>query len=165
MIDRFIRLGERIFSDDPWHRVPFQPILYLMLWGAVLRMATTDTDKPIPFDSFFATNVEEVWVALGLTCPPLALVAWWLITKCRWKRSSLAGLWVRLGADAGQFMALLTYHIAVAFTGPHYDTEGRVYARYVVGAAIMFVGVLVIRDIWALTLTEKLAGRIRRHRD
>ena len=165
MLAWFLRLGERIFSQDPWHRVPFQPILYLMLWGAVLRMVTTDTDTPIPFSALYFENVEVLWGWLGLTCPPLALLAWWLITKCRWKKAPLAGLWVRLGADVGQFIALLAYHIVVTFTGPHYATEGRVYARYVVGAALMFVALLVIRDLWAIALTERIAGRIRRDRE
>lgn len=161
LIDRFIRLGRRWFSDDGWHRVPFQPILYFMLWGAVLRMIVVD-DPPIQFEKVFHPSTATAWLVLGVVCPPLALLSWWLIMHCRWSRAALAGLWVRLGADLGQFTALITYHIVTVLTLPPVFNESRVYARYAVGACMLFVATLVVRDVWALVATERLASRMRR---
>ena len=161
VVDRFIRWGAQWFSQDAWHRVPFQPILYLMLWGAVLRIVIINRDSPMNFDSVISPSASTAWTALGLGCPPLAALAWWLIKRCKWHKSALAGLWIRLGADVGQLVALVSYHIVVVFTMPAVGTEARVYARYAVGACIMFVGVLVLRDIWSLVLTERVAGRMR----
>lgn len=160
-VDWFIKLGNRWFTQDAWHRVPFQPILYLMLWGAVLRIAVTNRDSPMNFENVISPSASTAWVVLGLGCPPLAGLAWWLIKRCKWHKAALAGLWIRLGADVGQLVALVAYHIVVVFTMPAVGTEARVYARYAVGACIMFVGVLVLRDIWSLVLTERVAGRMR----
>lgn len=136
-----------------------------MLWGAALRIALTDTDSPIRFEEIISPTAAGWWLSLSLACPPQALLAWWLIKKSNWKRGPLAGLWIRLGADVGQFLAIVTYHAVVAFTTPLHSTEARVYARYAVGACILFVGVLVLRDVWALALTERVAFRLRRRRN
>lgn len=163
-LDRFIAWGGRMFSPGAWHRAAFQPILYFFLWSATLRLALSSDYPPIQFDEALGGQwVAEVWLVGSLVCPPLALASWWLIAKSRWRQASLVGLWVRLGADLGQFLALVAAHAASALTVSRLGaTEGRVYSRYAVAACIVFVAAIVVRDVWALVATERLAQRIRR---
>lgn len=146
--------------------MPFQPILYFVLWGATVRIAVTDDNVPLAFSQVLSSEAGTLWTALGLTCPPLALLSWWLVAKSTVSRAALAGLWIRLGADVGQLTALITYHVVTVYSMPHVGTESRVYARYCVAAATLFVMALVARDMWALAATERLAIHLRRgHRE
>ena len=159
MVDRFVEVGNRWFSHDSWHRVPFQPILYFFLWSATLRIVITD-NPPIRFE-FIGTYTYTAWATAGLLCPPLALFAWWLMKRSKWRRGPLAALWIRLGADLGQLVALLTYHIVSVFTVYNLQNESRIYARYCVGAATMLVIALVLRDLWSIVLMERVAAKLR----
>lgn len=146
-----------------WHRVPFQPVLFLFAWGAVARVAWTE-ETPINFDEVFTTYTGYAWVALGLLCPPLALFSWWLIRHCRWRKAALAGMWVRFAADVGQLSVLAIYHVVTALAdyNRHVYGEDRVVGRYLVGACLLFSLLLVIRDVWALVVTERISRVIRR---
>ena len=75
-------------------------------------------------------------------------------------RAALVGMWTRLAADVGQFVALLVFHLATAFS-EGWPNETHAYTRYVFAAAMAFVLLLIVRDVWALTVTNNLAGRIR----
>lgn len=161
LLDKFALWGARAFSDHGWHRVSYQPVLYLFVWGAALRVAIT-SDTPIPFDVVFSPYVETAWVPLGLICPPLAFLAWWLMGhKCRLPRSALAGLWLRLAADAGQFAVLQIFFIVSFAVDPHSD-ESHVYSAYILASAMLFMLIVLVRDVWSLVMTEKLAGVIAR---
>lgn len=161
ILDKFALWGVRMFTDKGWHRVAFKPILFFFLWCAVVRMALSDQQPPIPLDTVFNGYVEAMWVALGLACPPLALIAWCLIAHCQWHRSTLAGMWLRLGADLGMGASLFIFHI-VAVTAELTSDESGVYMRYIMGAVLLFMVMLVVRDVWALMMTEKLAGVMER---
>lgn len=161
-LDSFLAWGGRAFSPGAWHRAVFQPILYFFLWGATVRMLVSDEHPPIRFD-ILAPWAATLWFVTSLTCPLLALLSWWLIAHCRLKRAALVALWIRFGADVGQLLALVTAHAATALTASDVGaSEGRVYSRYVLGASIVFVMLIVVRDVWALAATERLAWRIRR---
>jgi len=141
-----------------WQHVRFQPILYLFVWAAALRIAVTN-DLPIPPDELLTPWAETAWTITSLICPPLALLSWWLIVKSPLTRSALAGLWIRLGADAGQFAALLAYHV-VAYrlaTGPAAAVmEVAVYFRYITGACMVFCAMVVLRDLRAIVRVERM---------
>ena len=62
-----------------------------------------------------------MWDIPAIGCPPLALIARVMITHLR-PRIKLCGHWLRLTADFGMVIALLTYHIATAV---HYGFKGR----------------------------------------
>lgn len=157
-VDRFIRFGLRVFSPGRWHRVPFQPILYLFLWSAAVRIIFVD-GEPIPFQRYLTPWADIAWNVISLTCPPLALLSWWMLTQCRFARVTLAGLWVRLAADFGQFVGLLTFHVASAFTLTE-RTESHIYARYAVAACMAFTLTLVLRDLWAIAVMDRLARHL-----
>lgn len=162
ILDKFALWGAKAFTDNGWHRVAFQPVLFLFLWGAVIRMVVSDRLPPVPLDSVFNGYVEGMWVALGLACPPLALLAWCLIAHCsRWHRSTLAGMWLRLGADLGMGALLVIFHI-VAVSAELTAGESGIYMRYIMGAILFFTVMLVLRDVWSLMMTEKLAGVMER---
>jgi len=160
--DRFVTLGSRIFSSGAWHRAPFQPIIYLMLWGAVLRIVA-DRTVPAPFQQTLSSGGEMAWILLVLICPPLSLFAWWLIMRARWLRSSLIGLWLRLASDAGMCCALLVFHIADALDSYRTGEEPADFlSRYITAAVVLFSFLLVVRDVWALVLTGKVARSLGR---
>lgn len=162
MVDRFIRWGGRAFSSDAWHRAGGQPILYLFLWAAATRLLFLDS-WGIRIDMVLhGTYVDEVWLGLSLVCPPLALLSWLLIVRCRWHKASLVGLWLRLGADAGQLSALVVFHLVSVRTAMLSNSEAQIYFRYLTASAIAFTALLVVRDIWAIVATERIAGRLRR---
>lgn len=163
LLDRFVAWGAQNFTGTGWHRVAFQPLLFLFAWAATARIVMTD-EPPIPFRAVFHTYVGNAWIGLGLLCPPLALLSWWLIRRCRRPGATLAGMWVRLGADVGQFTVLLIYHIVTAVLDLQARAQGesRVYARYVVAACLVFSLLLIVRDVWALVVTERISRAIRR---
>lgn len=94
-----------------------------------------------------------------LGCPPLFVLAWWLIARSG--RLTLAGMWLRLAADLGILTALVTWHVATVAGRIPTHTESRIVSRYIVGATLVFVVALVIRDIWDLVKVERLAYDIR----
>ena len=162
VIDRFIRWGARAFTADPWHRVAYQPILYLFLWGAAARVWLDNDEPAIPFN-VLASGVDHIWLFLSLFCPPLALLSWLLITGrvVRWRKGALAGLWTRLGADVGEFAALLTYHVVTLRAAVMREAEVQVYFRYITGATVLFVAALVVRDVWSIVAVERIAADMR----
>lgn len=154
------RVG-RYLQSDTWVLVPFQPILYLFMWGAAVRLWFDDQSEPPGFD-VIAPEFYHVWLALSVGSPLLTLLAWWMIQKCS-GRVSFLGLWFRLAADIGMFTAVVTIHIALAYTqAPAIYEEGRIWSRYLSGAVIVFLIGLLIRDVWVLAITERLAWRIHR---
>lgn len=159
-VNRFLQFGNRVFTHDSWHRVAYQPVLFTFLWGAAIRVAVSD-QPGIPIDAVVSAGADEIWLTLSLVCPPLAFLSWFLILKSRLPRASLIGLWLRLAADMGQFVALLVFHIVSLFLAVQRNAEIQVYYRYLTGATLVFVFLLALRDIWSLLLTERLATRIR----
>lgn len=144
--------------DAPWAVVRFQPILYLFLFGASIRLWFNDTAPP-NFDDVIGHGFYGVWLGMAVTGPLLALLAWLLISKGS-GRSRFIGIWTRTAADMIVLVVLLSYHVVTVTTNP--ANESRIFSRYMVGAATMFVIGTIIRDIWTLVITERLAGRIHR---
>lgn len=157
-VPRWIRRIDSYFGQDGWSLIAFQPILYLFILGAALRLWINQAEPP-NFDKSIVQGFYPVWLALGVTGPLLTLLSWFLIQKCR-GRATFIGLWVRLSGDIQVFTVLLTYHITVVTT--FQIDEARIFSRYVVGASIMFTIALIIRDLWVLFITERLAMRIHR---
>lgn len=146
------------YFDQSWRSIWFQPVLYLFLFGAGIRLAVNQTEPP-PFTQVIAADgFYELWLALLVGSPPAAAVSWWLIFTRR-GRFRYAGMWLRLSADLGVFVTLLTYHLAVIAGNP--ATESRIFSRYVVGAVMLFTVELIVRDVWALAVVEARA-RVRR---
>ena len=161
VVDRFVAFGIRTFT--PVHtagRVPFQPLLYFFLWAAAIRITFNDkTVADIPFREALAGWAETMWDVLAIGCPPLALLGWWLIAHRR-ARIKLAGHWLRLSADFGMLIALLTYHVATAGRYGFKDDE-HIFSRYMSASCIAFTFALTLRDIWILIVIDRMAAGIR----
>ena len=146
------------FFSSPWRVIPFQPILYFFLWGAAVRLWANQSAPP-NFDEVIAHGFYGVWLSMGIVGPVLALVSWYLIRK-RTGRWRFLGMWARLAADITVSVVILAFHVVNVSTRS--PTESRIFSRYLLGASLLFVLILIVRDLAALVLTERLAGRIHR---
>lgn len=156
----FVAWGFRVFSHNAFHRVAFQPVLFLFLFAATFRVVVTD-HQPIRFD-YVAPWAYVLWVVLGFGCPPLSLLSWWLIVKSRWEASALVGIWLRLAADVGVFFFLLTFHLAgVLHCHEIVDChlESSIFRRYLTASLLVFCASLVTRDVWEIVATNSLSKR------
>lgn len=153
----WVRRGNVYFNSGLWPAVRFQPTLYLFIWAASVRLAISQAEPP-QFD-VIAHNFYVVWLVLGIGGPVLSLLSWWLIEKRRahWR---YAGMWLRLSADIQVFTVMFSYHLVhVLDQNP---SEAKVFGRYISAAAMAFVLMLIIRDVWTLVVTERVAVQIRR---
>ena len=153
----WVKRSNAYLTSDTWPAVRFQPMLYLFIWGATIRLALNKSEPP-RFD-VIAHDFYVVWLTLGIVGPMLELLAWWLIQK-RAGRWRFMGMWLRLSADIQVATVMVSYHlVGVLDRNP---SEAKIFARYMSSVAMLFVVVLVVRDIWTLVLTERMAGRIHR---
>lgn len=151
------------YFNKKWPLIAFQPILYFFILGACVRLAIIK-DTPPNFDKFIAHGFYTIWLTLGITSPILSLFSWFLIEKQTGKRRFL-GMWFRLASDFGVFTTLLTFHATTSLTTlNNYSSESKIFSRYMLGACIIFTLILIIRDIWTVILTERLAKKIVKSR-
>lgn len=143
------RLVHRYQSDD-WRPVFFQPVLALFMFGAALRLAV-ETSAPPPFEKVVGLWFYDVWLSMGLLCPPMILAAWFLIH--RGGRARVMGMGMRLAGDLGLFTMLMSYHMTVVTLIP--ISETRLFSRYVVAAVMVFTLELIVRDVLAMALVER----------
>lgn len=108
-----------------------------------------------------------MWVGLSLACPPMLLVAHQLIKKYP-GRLRYFGLWLRLAADIGQLAAVLAFWILLITSTPNAlidldpNTATEYYALKIWLAVIVFMVLLVIRDVWKIALTERVANKLEK---
>lgn len=152
MGNRLIRANE--FFSKPWRLMAFQPVLYLFVFGASVRLWTNNSEPPA-FKEAIADHFYGIWLFLGISSPILALISWIFIQKLR-RRWSFVGMWTRLASDINIFTNLLTYHL-VTLDG---RTEVMIFNRYVLASTFLFVLSLIVRDIWAIIVMERLATHI-----
>lgn len=152
MWDRLIKANE--FFSKSWRLMAFQPVLYFFIFGVSIRLWLNQTEPPA-FKEVIASGFYGIWLFLGVASPILALISWIFIQKLR-RRWSFIGMWTRLASDISVFTSLLTYHL-VTLDG---RTEVMIFNRYVLASTMVFVLTLIIRDIWAIVLMERLATQI-----
>lgn len=147
-----------------WQTMRFQPILYFMMWGATLRMLFENEYEQIHFEVLSNSPAfYSMFITIGIFGPILALAAYFMITRLAGKLSYL-GMWFMLAADISQFTNLLAVHLASVFYTQaccHY-TEAKLYSRYVVAAALVFILILVFMDLVMITKTGIFARKIRK---
>jgi hypothetical protein len=153
----FLQRGNRYFADA-WRLVPFQPILFTFLAGAVLLVIFTGTE-PLHLE-VLSEHLYIAWCSLGIFCCPAACVSYHLITHKTgtWR---YRGYWLRLAADMAAF-ANLTAFLLSRFEVGFLDKDYRTVALIVVLACAFFTFCLIIRDIWKLSLTESVANYLYR---
>lgn len=141
-----------------WRLSAFAPILYFFSFIGTLRVINGEY-RPIPFENIGTLpSVYYVWCLLGLTGPISALIGYILMNRVGGKRSYI-GLWIMLGANVSQFLWLLSFHVTTALDQSYLSDE-RVLHRYLIVGILVFQIYLIMRDIAALVVTEKIAKRI-----
>ncbi len=140
------------YYDQDWRQVWFQPILFLFVFGAAVRLAVNPDPTP-PFEQFFGTWFYWLCLTLGVVAPLLCLLAWILIRGCG--RAIVLGQGIRLSGDIGVMTVLLSYHL----TELPISDESHLFSRYVVAAVMVFVLEMIVRDLWAIRLVNKLARK------
>jgi hypothetical protein len=150
------------WADQPWPIVPFAPLFFFAAFaGRFIVMA--GGGEEIPFDDVLGVYGYPIWLWLGILCPVMLVASWWMIFKKsgRWRYS---GLWVRFGANMGMACALAGFILA-------YQAEERALLTRLDDAHLMvltlltsiwvFLVVSVVRDVWVLVLTERVAHGVR----
>lgn len=138
--------------------LPFEAFLYVCLAGAAIRLQITDLYAPIPWIS--SPYIDVIWTGLALLCPTVAGVSWWLIHRSDWVRSTLAGIWLRTFADIGLLTVVMVYHLSVVLHPGPQVSEARIPSRYIVGAAILYLIVLVICDAREIRRVNRRASEM-----
>lgn len=149
---RLTKLNQFFFKD--WRIMAYQPVLYLFIFGASIRLWHNETEPP-NFKEAIADHSYGLWLVLGVFGPIISLISWFMI-KIPSGRSTFVGMWVRLAADIGVFTNILSYHL-VTLDG---KTEEMIFSRYILGSTLLFVFLLIVRDLWTIYVMEKLAGQI-----
>lgn len=146
----------RMFAAD-WPTVRFQPVLFLFSFISTLHVILTD-NIPIGFDDALGGLSFTAWAVLGVTSPPLLLVAW-LCIRFGTRYTRLLGFWARLVADAGMTTTIVTFLITFV-TQRGLDNDYRLYGLFLFAAVTVFMVMMIGRDIWHLILINKVANRL-----
>lgn len=144
----------------PWALVPFQPILFFFLFVGTIHVIGFSIPNSMEIAVGHVTY--HVWAALGVGCPPLLLVSWLMI---RFGNSHMiyAAMWLRLGADMGQLFALAAFGAARLAYITSYGEPG-LYVVFITAACLLFLSLLVVRDVAKLILVERVARRLNGRR-
>lgn len=156
MQHRLIARLNTYFTKE-WRVMAYQPVLYFFVFGAGIRLWISSQTPPA-FDMLISNRFYGIWLGLCIGGPVLAFMSYiWI----RHQNSFLTyiGLWTRFAADVCVFTALLTFHVASIATAP--NIENVLFARYIVGATLVFLLSLMVRDVWSLVLTERMARSIQ----
>lgn len=162
----FARLFRRLVvptPDETWSQarmgiradLAWQPYLFLAIfYGTAISILVGSDNVDPPGEDFELTEI--LWAITGLGSPVLAFVSVWMIInktgRCRYR-----ALWMRLSSDFLAMTAMITFlyeHIAIHSEHPF---EGAI-----VIASIVFMGLLVWRDIRFLFITELVARSLAR---
>lgn len=148
---------EARFSDPSLdRRFSFRSFLYVATWAAVLVIITKGDFAAIPRElQDEAEGAFWVWGGLSLWSAPTALLADYLIRKS--PRCKYTAMWLRLGADLGQFISILVYIILRLYTGDYH-----VYSTAVIFSCLAYIAYLVAWDAGQLVGVERLASRLEK---
>lgn len=144
-------------SRRSWWVLPLQPIfaVTMLVAGVVAAIPGIDFDT---FHDRLGAVAGHGWLTLGVMCPLMTLLSYWLILRHPGRRRYL-GFWLRLGGDLGQFVVVAAFAMLhVSDTGSDED----VYVAVWFGGVLVALLMMVVRDVWELVLTERLAARIHR---
>jgi hypothetical protein len=134
----------------------FRHFLYLTIWVGTLVIIVKGDFAAIPRElQDEAAGAFWVWGGLTLWATPTAILSDYLIHRsppCKYR-----AMWLRMGADVGQFVSILVYMILRFYTGDYH-----VYSTSVLFAALGYVGYLALWDINQLIGVERLASRLEK---
>ena len=135
----------------------WEPWLHASVWiGVILTLIFGETNLIPPVD--FA---DWTWLVFGLAAPVVGFSSVWMLANCE-GRYRYIGLWLRMAADAGLVVALISYlaHHIQHEVGCPGKSPFSIMADTVLAAAAWYTATLVYRDIKFLRATEHLASEI-----
>ena len=135
---------------ESWGALPAVPILYGTLLLGAIQVSVFDPIPGGPDDIATEWWASLSWRILSIMSPVLAFIAWWLINR-RSGQTRLFGLWLRLAGDLGRWLE----------DRGEYD-DPRIYFTYALTGVLIFVGMLVIRDVWILVQVEEITRELER---
>ncbi len=141
----------------------YLPILYAFTLSATIRIIFFQYED-IPFETLGSPRyVYILWCYLGISSSVSFFCSWIMIHKGSGKWT-YSGLWIMLGANVSQLLYLLSFHLTILMFRPaahqHVMTDERVMQRYLVGSIMIYLIILIIKDIAWLVTTEREAVRI-----
>lgn len=153
----------RQFSTD-WTPLRFQPILFLAAWGGTWGVFLADFPEKDELAVGLTESLGEWgwhgWLALSFTAPVMLMLAYsFVYLGSGYLR--YFGFWFRLGADCAQLAAISAFLMAQGSWYRGVDNDYRVYFLSLCIAVLAFLVIMVIRDVWQLMLTERIASRLR----
>lgn len=135
--------------------LPWEPWLHAGVWIAVaVTLVQQEWLLYPPGDA-----ADWVWLLFGLLSPPLGFASVWMLEFHRGRVRYIA-IWMRMVADIGLSVALISYLINRAFSG-QLGAIG-ITGDIILATAAWFNMTLVSRDIRFIVATEKLAALIYR---
>ena len=158
--DWLVRAGMRHFDHSRWHIIPFSPILYTAVFlGAVTVLVTPSNN----LQTMFGYPLYVLWSVTCMLCVPLLVVARRLVMGGT-PRQRYIGLYLRFGLEFCLWLELWAVQIgqiANLFTPQRTDSEPYLFSLFTLAACGIFVGCLVLRDLWVVWVTEMTATQIK----
>ena len=137
------------------------PIIYLFLLLGTFHIIVVDPRPGGIGDIAVEWWASLAWRILAVMSPLLTLLAGWIISNRR-GMTRLFGLWLRMAGDLGQFCALGTFLIGRFIEDDNDYDDPQILLTYGLVGVIVFVGMLVLRDVWVLIKVEEITRELDR---
>lgn len=147
----------RYFNRD-WAALRFQPLAFLFLWLGTWHVLWTDNYPPIELSQVIGAWAYGGWIGLSLGSPVLLGAAYLAMRSNRYAK--YVGLWLRLAADFGQAVAVGVFLAAWIVQRGAGENDYRLYLFFTAVSVLVFLVVMVVRDVWQLVVVERLATRL-----
>jgi hypothetical protein len=139
----------------PWGTLPFAPFYFTAAFLARC-IVWVELSEYTPLFDQLGEWVYPAWFALGMVCPFMALVGWWLMRRSA--HGMYPGLWLRLGADVGMGAGLAAFLIAFGIS----QDEPNLLASGLLSAILAWLAVSTVWDVWRIVDISIVARHIRR---
>jgi hypothetical protein len=145
-----------VFDDKHVRLIPFQPILFACLFlGTLLGMLTA-----LPEELNYPLYL--IWLLGSLVALPTYFVSLWMIVA-RPGQPRYVGYWLRFIADVAQGASMVCFiiwgtQLARGLPEIPFIT---VYLSWILFAVVIFMALLVVRDVYRLIMEGRLAKEDR----
>lgn len=146
----------------PWRVVPASPTLYVFVFVAGVHVIATTGNAELGFDEAgFVPAVYYWWNFLVVVSPFMVCLAYMLIRKAH-GHARLWGFWLRLAGDFGTaaaVTAMVTTRLLILSPNT-IMSDAQLFSLIILCGVAVFMLELVVRDIGALVVMEKLARQL-----
>lgn len=134
--------------------LPWEPWLHAGVWcSVILTMILGEWHLYPPRDA-----ADWTWTILGLVSPPIGFASQWILAFNK-GRLRYWGLWLRMIADIGLVLAIVSYLCNRWYIGHLLVFD--IMADMILLLSAWFTLTLAVRDVRFLLATEHLAARLR----